>query len=302
MTAKPCPECGAPRLPFKACQQCGYSYLAQLAKEKPHHPSPATSKEATAPNYGSGHLGRNRIGRQHRYDVQTADSEIQLYPGAFTDEPLYVDLNDLPWSSLTSPADELVFSVDDPAPISSPPVSSTIGSQLASLWLEEKSVPQMPMKWMREHLLFDGWPCPETTNFARAYVQDHPAVTLQHLQQEILDQVSRSMLPHPHLWRIRVGISRLKNVVRDMQGLRYVSVNGVYRRAYSIRPLGGLVGAQSFTNPHEGVVPASGYFVCWENEQQARDYNQKRAVEEFPFKNWKSRKMIPIPEYLGPIR
>ena len=107
-------------------------------------------------------------------------------------------------------------------------------------------------------------------------------MTLLDLQQEILDRVARAMLPHPHLWRIRVGISRKKHVHRDMQGLRYVTVDGDWRRAYSIRPLGGLVGAQSFSNPHEGVVPAMGYFVCWENEQHARDYNQRRAVEEFP--------------------
>ena len=286
MTAKPCPECGAPRLPFKACQACGYSYLAQLAKEKPQQPSPATSNEPTVPKVGSEYLGRNRIGRQHRYDVLTADSEIELYPGAFTEEPLYVDLSDFSWSSATFADDEHVFSVDDPAPISFPSVSSTIGSQLASLWLEENPTPQMPLKWMRDHLLFDGWPCPETTTFARAFVQDHPTVTLLDLQQEILDRVARAMLPHPHLWRIRLGISRKKHVLRDMQGLRYVSVNGDWRRAYSIRPLGGLVGAKGFNNPNEGVVPATGYFICWENEQQARDYNQKRTVEEFPLQRF----------------
>jgi len=149
-------------------------------------------------------------------------------------------------------------------------------SQKAFLLLVEKPAAQLPMNKVLDVQVFDGWPCPSTTNFAKKLIQTNPTASLRDVQLEIIERVSQATLPHPHLWRIRVGISHSKQLFKDAQGRLYVSVDEVWRLAHSLRHLGGLVGAKSILKTREATVPQQGYFICWETESEARQHYLKK--------------------------
>jgi len=272
MDPKPCPNCGAPKHPLKACTQCGLSNLRQERQERLLEVQQQIPDDPRLSKYGVGYQVRNRVMQEYLYDVLNDDCTIAPYQSAFVEDLPNGDITSPPLSSptLNKPSSELL--PDSLSPFNITPPKLAVRYQKAALWLGEKPVAKMPMSWVQNIQLFDGWLCPATAKYAKEKIHTNPEITLQYLQLEILENVINGTLPHPYLWRIRLGINRTKALFKDAEGRRFVKYDDDWHLAHSIRHLGGLVGGKGFRNSRDGVVPAMGYFICWESEDQARYY------------------------------
>lgn len=144
-------------------------------------------------------------------------------------------------------------------------------------WLKDHPTPKLPLEKLWTVQVYDGWLCPTTANIVQGILQTNPHASLQRVHRELL-QRDTSALSFSPLWWIGIGRCRKKALYRDADGFTFIRVDKAWRLAYALREMGGLVGAKSLRNPHEAQVPWKGYFVCWENEEEAYHYFLKPTV------------------------
>lgn len=141
----------------------------------------------------------------------------------------------------------------------------------ASPWVKGASNPIYPVKMLSNVSVHDGWANPHGLNIAKRVVSSKEDMTLRELLEEFLAGDVSDEIEYPYVWWIFPNANRVRSLCEDAVGLTYVKLNNLWQLVYSIHSLGGLAGGQG-TESYESL-PKGGYFVVWDNEEQARRHN-----------------------------
>ena len=273
--AKPCPNCGAPKHPLKICGECGFSARRQSYEERVTEVPAQTAPKPKPQREDSGNPDIKRKRLRKAGDERVVDwwlDPTQQVDHHFI-EDAHLDLMDDP-----------ARSVRPSLPLPPQPFdwSITKSSKLAITWLEGTVTPQPPMtKLFSQVDLYDGWNCPGTRQYALELVQQQPEMNFQVLQAE-LRKASATVLEYRHIWWYYLDSKRSTALYKDANNLPFILVDDAWHLGYSLGVVKGLAYAVTDRTAQSVHRHRAGFFLCWENEQQARDYNQKRTVEEFP--------------------
>ncbi len=259
MESKPCPHCGQPKHPLKLCAHCGASLLQQELAARYATLTKADVANARVPRSQSG-LTRQQPPRPFRSDQDPLADRGQV-PVA----------GPLPESWIEAADNGAGISLNEKGkqPLASPALASRL--KKAVTWLGPKPVPTMPIEKLWNVLVFDGWACAATANLARAFVARHPDATLRDVQLA-LRHANVGLVQYSPIWWIVTGWCKTKALYKDALGHAFIHLDKDWHLAHSLRDMGGLVGGKSPRNPQIVRIPRQGYFICWENEEQAYRY------------------------------
>ena len=268
---KSCPNCGAPKHPLKICGECGFSALRQPDEARVKAvPAQATPKPKPQRDDGSNPEStrkRLRKGDDERVVDWWLDPTQQL-DQHFLEDAHYDLMADL---SLTD-------SFTLPAP--QKPVDGSIASanKKARTWLEGSVTPQSPMvKLFDEIDLYEGWSCPGTRQYALELLQQDPEMNFQVLQYE-LRKASATVLEYPHIWWYSLDSKKRAALYKDANNLPFIRLNNAWHLGYSLVDVKGLACALTERTDQPVNTNRSGFFLCWENEDQARNNFEKSLL------------------------
>lgn len=143
----------------------------------------------------------------------------------------------------------------------------------AAPWVKGVSAPVQPTRMLSNVTVFDGWRCTSVAQFADQVISHKPSLTLRELQQILLDSLSKGEIEYPYVWWVYARTSRTRAIHEDAEGRPFVKLGTKWQLAYPLDAVAGLAGAQGTPDFDSENLPATGYFVLWENEDAARKHS-----------------------------
>ncbi len=141
-------------------------------------------------------------------------------------------------------------------------------------WVKGVPSPVLPVKMMSNITVHDGWGNPHALKIAEKIISEHQDLSLRDLLEEMLAGKYSSEICYPYVWWVFPNHKRTRSMYEDALGMTFVKLGNLWQQVYPIHSMGALVGAQG-TESYEDL-PKGGYFVLWDNENQARKYNDSK--------------------------
>lgn len=143
-------------------------------------------------------------------------------------------------------------------------------SKKAHPYIETTSFPSLPTQMMSKMDVYGAWLNQRNMKIAKEIVNKNTDLTLLDLANQMLYLLSIEEINYPYIWWVYQGSHRRRVIYQDSRNQSFVKLGKKWQRAYSIRSLGTLVGAQGAIDYED--VPVNSYFVLMENETAARRY------------------------------
>lgn len=141
----------------------------------------------------------------------------------------------------------------------------------ASPWVQGAPSPIKPLKMLSNVSVHDGWANPYGLKIAKEIISSKKDINLRGLLEELLTGNMSDEIGCPYVWWVFPNPNRVRAIYEDAHGMTYVKLNNLWQLVYSIHSLGALAGGQG-TDSYE-TLPKGGYFVVWDNEDQAQRHN-----------------------------
>jgi len=135
----------------------------------------------------------------------------------------------------------------------------------ANSWVNGVSMPAMPTRMLSNVTVYESWQNPKNIEHAKDLLNINSSLTFRELIEKMFETTESS-----YIWWLYPVSTKVRTIHEDANGFTFVKMNNKWQMVYSIKMVGGLVGAQGVNNCED--LPLNSYFVSWENEDIAKSH------------------------------
>lgn len=143
-------------------------------------------------------------------------------------------------------------------------------------YINIKTSPVLPIEQLSTEVIFEGWGNGYNKEVAKNLINQDSSLSFQELLIKIIILMNEDeQIYIPYIWWIDPD-SYTKNkrlIYQDADGDNFVKINNKWQMAYSVKSAGSLVGRQGGLDYEDLNQHLNSYFVVWENEKSAKNYN-----------------------------
>ncbi|MDO6786095.1 hypothetical protein Q4589_00675 [Cobetia marina] len=139
-------------------------------------------------------------------------------------------------------------------------------------WFSDIGGPIQPLKKLSTMIIHDAWSNPDKLGRVKTILSHTPDLNMRELFEDLsLEVCSTSNADYTYVYWVYPNPERIRVIYEDAIGVTYVKLDNLWHKAYPIRSLGNLVGAQGTACYEE--LPKGEYFILWEDEVTARKHS-----------------------------